>query len=470
MPETLLQQVAATIERHQLLNKGDRIVVGVSGGMDSMVLLHVLHAFRENLRLELIVAHVNHGLRPAESEKEAELVERESRWLGYPFEYGQFDVRQFQKESGYSPQDAARKIRFHFFNHLIAKHEAQKLALGHNADDQVETILLRLIRGSGLRGLKGMLPIREGRVVRPLLDVWREEIESFTRERGIPYLVDSSNLKEKYLRNRIRLKLIPSIEKEVQPNFKQVVLRSSAILRAEDDYLSQKTEEIYETMIQGVENALVFSYPLYQSLPEAIRWRLLEKLLGKFQGGEGGSEEGEWVDIFPIYQRLNSRASSFLMEYPRGLTLEKRYNRVILGRGKVTTVPPFEVELLKVGRTLIQDIQKEVMMEDMSWKGSAKAQGSPTVALVDYHALQFPLKMRNFRPGDRFHPLGSRGTQKLKEFFIDHKVPRFDRPKIPLLISGETIAWVVGHRISERVKVTETTKRVLRIEVRGVSE
>jgi tRNA(Ile)-lysidine synthase len=184
---------------------------------------------------------------------------------------------------------------------------------------------------------------------------------------------------------------------------------------------------------------------------------------------DAGSEEREWVDVFPIYQRLNSRAPSFLMELPRGLTLEKRYDRVILGRGRVTPVPPFEVELLTAGRTLIQDIQKEVMMDDMVWKGNAKAQGSSTVALVDYHALQFPLKMRNFRPGDRFHPLGSQGTQKLKEFFIDHKVPRFERPKIPLLISGETIAWVVGHRISERVKVTETTKRVLRIEVRDVS-
>jgi len=469
MSETLLQQVTRTIECHHLLNKGDRIVVGVSGGMDSMVLLHVLHALRESLRLDLIVAHVNHGLRPAESEKEAELVERESRRLGYLFEVGQFDVKGFQKESGYSPQDAARRIRFHFFNHLVTKHEAQKLALGHNADDQVETILLRLIRGSGLKGLRGMLPIREGRVVRPLLDVWREEIESFMRERGIPYLVDSSNLKEKYLRNRLRLKLIPSIEKEYQPNFKEVVLRSSAILRAEDDYLSQETDETYKTMIQEEKNVLSFPYPAYQSLPEAIRWRILEKLLGTLQDGEAGSEEGEWIDVFPIYQRLNSKAPSFLIELPRGLTLAKSYDRVILGKGKVTSVPPFEVELLTPGRTLIQEIQKEVVIDDMSWKGNVKVQGSPQVALVDYHALQFPLKMRNFRPGDRFHPLGSQGTQKVKEFFIDHKVPRFERPEIALLISGETIAWVVGYRISERVKVTEKTKRVLRVEVREVS-
>src|SRR4030042_5162819 len=187
MSGTLLQEVTGTIERHQLLNKGDRIVVGVSGGMDSMVLLHVLHSVRESLRLELVIAHVNHGLRPAESEKEAELVERERRRLGTLFEYGQFDVREFQKESGYSPQDAARKIRFHFFNHLITKHEAQKLALGHNADDQVETILMRLIRGSGLKGLKGMLPIREGRGVRPLLDVWRGGVRVFPWGRRISF-------------------------------------------------------------------------------------------------------------------------------------------------------------------------------------------------------------------------------------------------------------------------------------------
>ena len=159
----LLEQVKRTIDRYHLLEKGDRLIVGVSAGVDSMVLLHVLNACRQAYDLTLIVAHINHGLRPEESEKEADLVQKESERLSLTFEYGRFQVKEFQMMRGLSLQDAARKIRFHFFHDLLQKHHANKIALGHNADDQVETVLLRLIRGAGLKGLKGMLPIREGR-------------------------------------------------------------------------------------------------------------------------------------------------------------------------------------------------------------------------------------------------------------------------------------------------------------------
>src|SRR4030043_1097572 len=200
----LLDQVKRTIDRYHLLEKGDRLIVGVSAGVDSMVLLHLLNAYREAFDLSLIVAHVNHRVRPESSEKEAERVQKESARFGLPFEYGQFNVKEFQKLGGLSPQDAARRIRFHFFYHLLQKHHGQKIALGHHADDQVETVLLRLIRGSGLQGLKGRLPMREGRVIRPLLEVWRREIESFAEEKKVPYLLDSSNLKKNNVRNRLR--------------------------------------------------------------------------------------------------------------------------------------------------------------------------------------------------------------------------------------------------------------------------
>src|SRR4030042_3776234 len=188
----VFNRVKRTLDHYHLLEKGDRLIVGVSAGVDSMVLLHLLDAFREAFDLSLIVAHVNHGFRPEESEKEAELVQEESARLGLPFEYGQFTVKEFKKLGGLSPQDAARRIRFHFFYQLLQKHHAQKIALGHNADDQVETVLLRLIRGSGLQGLKGILPIREGKVIRPLLEVGRGEIEAFAIEKKISFLFDSS--------------------------------------------------------------------------------------------------------------------------------------------------------------------------------------------------------------------------------------------------------------------------------------
>jgi tRNA(Ile)-lysidine synthase len=468
----LFNQVRKTIDRYHLLERGDRLIVGVSGGMDSMVLLRLLNAYCQEFDLSLIVAHINHGLRPVESEKEAEFVQKETERLGSIFEYGQFDVKEFQKAGGLSLQDAGRRIRFHFFNSLLSKYGAQKIALGHHADDQVETVLLRLMRGSGLRGLKGMLPIREGRVIRPLLEVWREEIESFAKERGIPYCFDSSNLKRDYLRNRLRLELIPMIEKEYQPNFRRVVMRASAIFREENDYLERGAEEACRKMVREGKDALSFRLSDYRSLHQAIQWRVLQRMLIRIYGREMSCEEEEWPDVSQIYKTLHQPVPSCFLELPHGVCLEKRYDIVSLVKGKARLIPPFEIELAAPGRTHIEEIGKEVVIEEISrddrlvgLAGSTGFNEARHTALLDRRNLQFPLKMRNFRPGDRFQPLGVKGTQKLKEFFIDHKVPRFERPNIPLLVAGEVIAWVVGYRIDERVKVTEETERVLRVEV-----
>jgi tRNA(Ile)-lysidine synthase len=461
----LLEQVKRTIDRYHLLNRGDRLIVGVSAGVDSMVLLRLLTSLRQEFDLSLIVAHVNHGLRPKESEGEAELVQKESERLGLTFEYGLFDVKAFKKAGGLSLQDAARRIRFHFFNLLLQRHGANKIALGHNADDQVETLFLRLMRGSGLGGLKGILPIREGKVIRPLLEVWRREIESFAQEMKIPYLLDSSNLKEDYLRNRLRLTLIPFIEREYQPNLKKIVLKTSAILREENDYLERAAEEAYQNIIQEGRDILSFKLPDYQSLHPAIQRRILRKMCGKIYGSRMNLESTEGIKIDRLYKKLFSVHPSFLLELPQGGSLEKRYDLVTMKKERVKPVLPFEVELLSPGRTYIEEIGQDVVIEEISRKDRIEnSYGLSNRAFLDCQNLRFPLRIRNFRPGDRFQPLGVKGTQKLKEFFIDHKIPNFERQRVPLLISGEMIAWVVGYRIDERVKVSEKTQRVLKVE------
>jgi tRNA(Ile)-lysidine synthase len=429
--------------------------------MDSMVLLHLLDACRQTFNLSLIVAYVNHGLRPKESEKEADLVQKECERLHLPFECGTFNAKEFQRVGKFSLQEAARRLRFHFFEQILQKYDAQKIALGHHADDQVETVLLRLMRGAGLQGLKGILPIREGKVIRPLLEVWRHEIEVFAIKNTIPFLIDSSNLKEDYLRNRLRLSLIPLLEKEYQPNLKKILLRTSAILREENDYLEKEAERVYQNMVEGKGDTLTFQYPAYRSLHPAIQWRVIQKMLRRIHG-----EEGEDLEIPQMFKKLKQPLPSFLLEFPLGVCMEKRYETVSLGKKKVETIPPFEVELVSPGRTFIEEIGREVVTEEMDVEGrSGMPKVSSETAFLDYQVLQFPLKIRNFRPGDRFQPLGVKGTQKLKEFFIDHKVPRFERPKVPLLISGEMIAWIIGYRIDERVKVNEKTQRILKVKV-----
>jgi tRNA(Ile)-lysidine synthase len=461
----LFDRVKRTIDRYHLLEKGDRLIVGVSAGVDSMVLLHLLNACREAFDLSLIIAHVNHGFRPEESEREAELVRKESARLRLPFEYGHFNVREFQKLGGLSPQDAARRIRFHFFDDLFQKHHAQKIALGHHADDQVETVLLRLLRGSGLRGLKGILPIREGKVIRPLIEVWREEIDSFASEKKVPFLLDSSNLKNDYLRNKIRRDLIPLIEEKYQPGFKEILLRTSTILRDENDYCERGVEEAYRKIVREEKDTLSFKFSEYQSLHRGIQWRMIKKIGERILDWGMGVEGGGLSDLHKIYQNLNQSSPSFLLKLPRGFWVEKRYDTVLLGKGEVKPSPPFEAELISPGRTFVEEIGKEVVIEEANRDQLRDCSGPPNTALMDYESLQFPLKIRNFRSGDRFRPLGVEGTQKLKDFFVDHKIPKFERPKIPLLISDEKIAWIVGYRIDDRVKITQKTRKVLKVKV-----
>ncbi len=459
-------QVKRTIERYHLLDRDDRLVVGVSGGVDSMVLLHLLDAYRQELNLFLIVAHVNHGLRPEESEKEAGLVRQVCNQLGLPFEYGQFDVRKFRKIRGMSLQEAGREVRFRFFRGMLSKYSATKLALGHHADDQVETVLLRWIRGTGLRGLRGMLPVREGWVIRPLLESWKHEIESFARDQGIPFLADSSNLKPAYLRNRIRLKLIPFIEKEFQPNFRSVMMRTSARLREEDGFIEGEAEEAFRRLVVQREAHLSFSWGQFQLLHRALQWRVLEKAIRRMDRDEAVPEEEAWPAIDAVYRRMTGSGPSFRQAFPGGMLLERRYDQVALTRGSSREVPPFEIELIFPGQTVIREIGKTVKVEEMDVpSGTGRPEGSPDVAYLDSQQLRMPLKIRSFRPGDRFHPLGMKGTQKIKQFFIDHKIPRFERPMIPLLLSGEEIVWVVGYRMDDRVKVTDSTKKVVKVEV-----
>jgi tRNA(Ile)-lysidine synthase len=462
----LFDRVRRIIDRYHLLERGDRLVVGVSGGVDSMVLLHLLNAYRKEFDLSLIVAHVNHGLRLEESKEEANLVQKESERLGLHFEYGQFDVKKSQRAGGLSLQNAGRRIRFRFFKSILLKYQAHKIALGHNADDQVETVLLRLIRGSGLQGLKGMLPIREGRVIRPLLEVWKEEIESFASAKGIPFLLDSSNLKEDYLRNRFRLSLIPLIEKEYQPTFKEIIIKTSAILREENDYLNRGAEEACQKIIHQENEIVSFKFSEFQALHKALQWRVIQKIWERMNKEEGITEEAEGLDVDSIYRQLHQASPSFLLGLPHGVYLEKQYDMVSVKKGRVKPPPAFEAALVMPGRTFINEIGKEIAAAEIARDEKLKDfKESPNTALLDYEKLQFPLKVRNLRPGDRFQPLGVTGKQKLKKFFIDHKIPRFERPKIPLLISGEKIVWIVGYRIDEQVKISEKTKRILRVEL-----
>jgi tRNA(Ile)-lysidine synthase len=465
VPFMLWTRVRRTIERHGLIRPGERVIAAVSGGVDSMVLLHLLARGRQDLEFSLTVAHLSHGFRPEDADRERALVERACRELTLPFESRAVDARGFARERGVSPQMAARRLRFDFLDELARKQGGQKIALGHHADDQAETVLLRLLRGAGLRGLKGMLPMREGRVIRPLLEVSRADLESFASLEGIPFLTDPSNLKESYLRNRLRLSLIPLIEREYQPRFRDVLGRTSALLREENDFLETEAEAACRRILTESEEGVTFSLADFRRCHPGIQWRILCRILERHLGLIGLEEAEEGSLVSRLRREVLQPSPCLRRTFAPELTVDKCYDRVFLG--KRTFDPPtmpFERVLPIPGEVTLEEIGSRIVA-GISSRPEEEAFRFTETAFLDAARVKSPLEVRNFRPGDRFRPLGGPGVQKLKEFFIDHKVPRFERTRIPLVLSGEEIVWVAGYRICEGAKVTATTVEVVRLDL-----
>jgi len=314
--------------------------------------------------------------------------------------------------------------------------------LGHKADDQVETVVLRLLRGSGLKGLKGMLPIRGGRIIRPLLEVWREEIEDYAKENSIPYLVDSSNLKDDYLRNRLRLNLIPFIEKDYEPGFRRTILRTSTLLRSENDFIEKEAEEAYQDIIHEEENGITFKFSSYRSLHDALQWRVVQKVLERMDH-ESNWDGGEWSEANLIFEKLLHPQASFLLELSHGLCLEKRYDLILLRKGGSNTIPPFEVELPVYGRTHIQEIGREIVVEERDWDKSQPVDESSNVAFLDYAQLHLPQK----------------GLRSLKNFLLTTKSLNLRGPISHCLSPVKGLFGLLGIELMSGSKLPRTPKK-----------
>jgi tRNA(Ile)-lysidine synthase len=454
-------KVRATAEKYGMLRAGDRVIVGVSGGVDSVVLLRALMILRGEYDLSFVVAHLDHGIRGEESLEEANFVRNLSRGLDLPFETEVADVPALAKRRRVTIQEAAREARYGFYEEVREKHNGQKVALGQTADDQAETILMRVIRGAGLRGLKGIPPVREGGYIRPLIETTREEVERFAAREGLSFITDSSNVKDIYLRNKVRHDLIPHLERGYNPNIRAGLNRMGSILSREDDYLDRKAEEATTTLIRGNGTELSLEIPRLKSFHEAIWFRLIQKMLARVLGGD--LRRIETVHLDGVFRLLAHGAPNKVLCLPQGIYAEKRYKELFIRRGKPPVASPLEYIVHVPGITVLEGLGKlATRVERVA--GKVPVDVGPKLAYLDDDKLIHPLTLRTFEEGDRFVPLGMKVPKKLKDFFIDSKVPKALRRRIPLLVSGDKIVWVVGYRIGEYFKITEGSRRALRAE------
>ncbi|MDO9111453.1 MAG: tRNA lysidine(34) synthetase TilS, partial [Desulfatirhabdiaceae bacterium] len=441
----ILQKVAQTIVRQNMFCKGDRVLAGVSGGPDSVALLHILVQLASKWELTIGIAHLNHCLRGAESDKDAEFVSDLAASLNLPCYSEAIDIRNDPAFRKLSLEAAARQVRYDFFDRSSRRNGYHKLALGHHRDDNAELMLMFLFRGSGPLGFSGIPPVRDGRIVRPLISTDRDELVAFLNENAIRYQVDESNRDMRFLRNRVRHETIPYIQACCNPGIVETLNRFSKIVRSENDWMNDIIQPIYEkALVSKDAHRVVLAIPELTALPEAARRRVIRTAIVQVKG-----------DLLRIsFSHIEAaREMAEHQQYPAQLTLP---DGIRVQRNKSLLTFYQEDESLRNRR---QEIRRRPLSFFYSVSGSAERVTisetgavltfseipigsclmenlSEKIALLDMERLSFPLILRNIQPGDRFSPLGVTGTQKIQKYFIDHKIDRSKRQQCPVLLSA----------------------------------
>lgn len=467
----LLRKLEAFLERQGLFRPGERVVVGVSGGPDSLCLLHALWSLREKRGLELLVAHCHHQLRGEEAERDAAAVAHLAQQLGLSLVLERVPVAQYRRAHHLSLEEAARELRYAFFSRVVRAQGAVGVAVGHTADDQVETILLHWLRGSGLGGLRGMQPrtwyrvAGEGeplQIFRPLLEVSRQETEAYCAAAGLSPLQDSSNRDLRPLRNRVRWELLPRL-RQLNPHIGQTLLRLSRSVGEDLALIEGLADAAWRELATEEAGLVRFPTAKLLGLLPALRRRLLLRAAGHLLGpGKGPSALQVEAMLAALTKPVGTR-----IDLTGGFSFQIEYGSCQLSlRARSPVLFPPEERVYR--------IPLPGCLKAWGWKVACTAHDSPREpqeeagpwrAELDAEAVGEELWLRTRRPGDRFQPLGMDRPKKLQDFFVDAKVPRARRDQVPLVESPRGIVWVVGHRIAEWAKVTPQTKRVLSLTV-----
>lgn len=471
----ILPGVLRTVELYDMLRPGEGVVVGVSGGVDSMALLHALWRLQDSWDLDLYIAHLNHGIRGEAAAGDAELVKEFGAKLGIPVYVEALDIPARAEALGLTEEEAGREARYGLYERIAGQMGATRIAVGHHGDDQVETVLMNLIRGAGLRGLAGMPPVR-GKIIRPLLDLRKWQLEAYCGWQKVPWREDATNLSIAYRRNYIRWEIVPRLA-QLNPGVMRNIMHTATTLNEDWQSLDELAKDHYQkALLHQSSISVSLSWPILQDLPVALRKRVLDhayvEVTGSYQGLPGASLE-------QVELMLNKEAGARALTLPKSIDVYLQDQVLILTqRVKIkqgTSLSPRELSL--DDSTLIEEVNMIVHLELLEeathwWKEPATPQPKDVWqeqglwwADMDLDSLRLPLYARSRLPGDRIQPLGMNGSKKLQDLFVDEKVPKAMREQIPCIVDGEGIIAVVGLNQAHRSRVTKATRQVLRLTV-----
>lgn len=434
-------RVRKTIQKHRMLNPGEHVLVAVSGGADSVALLHCLHNLAPGLGLSLTVAHLNHGIRGQEGDKDENFVRHLSADLQLPFCSETIEVKRQAVDGKHNLEEFARLKRYEYFRLTARRIGAQKIAVGHNLNDQAETMLFRFVRGSGIEGLSAIHPVIDGLVIRPLLERSRAEVVEYLKQKGAEYRDDSTNLDVQYTRNRIRMELVPYLEKNLNPRLVETLAREGSLLRETWSFMEAEAREAFKKISRKDHESVLLHLDAFASLHTALQKQVLRQALKECLGSLRGVTS-KHVD--GLVMLCSAGQSGDLMQISRRCVAIRQFNELSLTGQLYRKKPSFSYRLEIPGECRVEEAGALFRATICNTPDLKEIRGkSSTQAYLDQQSLPEFLVIRSRESGDRY---GGPGHRKVKKMLIDGKIPLLHRPDLPMLAAGRNIIWIPGFR------------------------
>ena len=476
----LQRQVAAVIKKYNLFRANDTVLLGVSGGPDSVALLSLIfNANRVNSACsDIFVAHLNHLIRGKESEEDAQFVSDLAKKFKLSVIAERKDIKEIAREHKMSLEEAAREERYKFLENAAKRVGANVIAVGHNADDNAETILHRIIRGTGIGGVGGMRPKRKLTsfstidLVRPLLFTWRKDIIAYLKERNLSYRVDSTNFERDKFRNRIRAELIPYLEKNYNSKIKKSLIKLGETATQNNDLLESQAKDLFEEVLLNIEgktdeilNEIVLDIHKLKEVPQILQQIIIREAVVRLNIPLKKLGYNNYKNILNILNYRKTPVNNVVKGY---LNVKIEDGKLHLSKKKYYAAdhPTLKETVIKIpGETKLVETKYIVKMDireiENGFLEGFKRSRTKYDEAVDFDKISVPLMIRARRPGDKFWPLGSPGIQKVKGFFINNKIPILERDTVPIVTMNGQPIWIVGFRIDNRIRVTEETRKLL---------
>lgn len=453
------KMISKNIIEYCKVSEGDNILLGISGGPDSVFLFHILVKLKEKLGFNLYCAHINHMYRGVDADNDEKFVVDLCEKFNVKCYTARKNASIYAQERNITEEEAGRVIRYGFFNDILDKIENGLICTAHNYNDQVETVLQRIIRGTGIDGLSGM-EFRKDNIIRPILNVKRIKIEKYLEVNNYEYCTDYTNLLPIYGRNKLRLELIPFIEKNYNPKFSDSLFKLSQTAKLDRDIINDVTEKIYHKIANDDKKDIKLNLCKFNRLNKGLKNRVIRYSIEKLKGNTVNIEFAHIENIIGICSKeLTGKTTNI----PGNIVVEVSYNDIII-KNKVE-IKDYEYNV-NIGESFVI---KENGVKFQSFLTDKKIlTESPYQTCIDYDKIVGNLKIRNRRNGDKFTPLGMRGQKKLKNFFIDERVPRDIRDVTPIITDDSEIIWIAGYRISDKYKIDKNTIKFMIMEIKEV--